>query len=90
MKKLKHREKLKTHQGLDSVIDAIEKKKDLSSFDKSKKDWKTYVKDKKIERDLVFNRKDGFLNKKRFIDETNTKLYEDKRATARKYKSLQQ
>jgi hypothetical protein len=87
---MKNKEKQKTHLGLDSIIEQIEKKGNVSSFDKSKKDWTTYVKEKQIEKELQFNRKDGFLLKKRFIDETNIKLMEDKRSTARKYKSLKE
>ena len=59
IKKLKDKEKKQTHKGLDNLIESIEKKKDLSSYDKSKKDWKDYVQDKQIEKELVFNRKDG-------------------------------
>ena len=40
-------------------------------MDKSKKDWKAYVEEKQIEKELSHNRKDGFLGKKKFLDEAN-------------------
>lgn len=60
MKILRDREKKKTHQGLDDLIDSLPKKKDISVVDKSKMDWKNFVDKKKIERELEFNRKDGY------------------------------
>ena len=59
MKKLRDKEKKKTHQGLDELIDSLPKKKDISVVDKSKIDWKNFVDKKKLERELEFNRKDG-------------------------------
>ena len=59
MKKLIDKEKKKTHQGLDELIDSLPKKKDISVVDKSKIDWKNFVDKKKLERELEFNRKDG-------------------------------
>ena len=60
LKILKDKEKKKTHEGLDELIDSLAKKKDVSVVDKSKMDWKTFVDKKKIERELEFNRKDGY------------------------------
>jgi hypothetical protein len=59
LKKMKEKEKKQTHKGLDSIIDSISKKKDVNVVDKSKKDWDVYVKQKKIEKELDYNRKDG-------------------------------
>lgn len=57
---LRDKEKKKTHQGLDDLIDSLPKKKDISVVDKSKMDWKNFVDKRKIERELEFNRKDGY------------------------------
>ena len=60
-----------THKSLDSVIESISKKKNISTIDKSKIDWKAYVEKKQMEKELAVNRKDGFLGKKHFLDESN-------------------
>lgn len=59
LKKIKDKEKKKTHQGLDDLIDSLAKNKDINVIDKSKIDWQKFVDKKKIERELEFNRKDG-------------------------------
>lgn len=59
VKREKDKEKRQTHRGLDQLIDAIPKKKDISVIGKSKKDWNVYVNDKNIEKELSFHRKDG-------------------------------
>ena len=61
MKKLQDKEKRKTHKGLDQIIDAIPKKKEISVIGKSKKDWNVYVTDKNLEKELSFHRKDGYI-----------------------------
>ena len=58
--------KNKSHNSIDSIIEDIRKKKNISTMDKSKKDWKAYVEEKQIEKELSHNRKDGFLGKKNF------------------------
>ena len=58
--------KNKSHNSLDAIIEDIRKKKNISTMDKSKKDWKAYVEEKQIEKELSHNRKDGFLGKKNF------------------------
>jgi hypothetical protein len=58
-KREKDKEKRQTHKGLDQLIDAIPKKKEISVIGKSKKDWNVYVNDKNIEKELSFHRKDG-------------------------------
>ena len=60
-----------THKSLDSVIESISKKKNISTIDKSKIDWKAYVEKKQMEKELAVNRKDGFLGKKHFLNESN-------------------
>ena len=79
LKKLQEKEKKQTHKGLDQIIDSLEKKKDISVIDKTKKDWNVYVNEKKIEKDLSFHRKDGYLSKKRFLEESNQKAYESQK-----------
>jgi hypothetical protein len=59
IKKAQDKEKRQTHKGLDQIIDAIPKKKEISVMGKSKKDWNVYVNEKKIEKELSFHRKDG-------------------------------
>ena len=59
LKKAKLKEKKQTHKALDALYDSINKKKDLNVYDKSKIDWKTYVDEKQIAKELNFNRKDG-------------------------------
>lgn len=56
---MREKEKKKTHQGLDELIDSLPKKKDINVVDKSKIDWKSFVDKKKLEKELEFNRKDG-------------------------------
>ena len=57
-------------------------------MDKSKKDWKNYVEKNNIEKELMNNRKDGFLGKKKFIDETNEIVTEQNRVSIKKAKKL--
>ena len=79
LKKQALKDKNKTHKALDDIVDGIEKKKDINIYDKSKVDWQKYVDKNDIEKDLEFNRKDGLLQKKRFIDSTNAGLYNEKK-----------
>jgi hypothetical protein len=79
LKKQKEKEKKKTHSGLDSLVESLEKKSNVNTYTKSKKDWTNYVEEKQIQKDLDYNRKDGFLQRKQFIDETNQKLIENKK-----------
>jgi hypothetical protein len=44
------------------------------------------VKEEKIEEELDKNRKDGFLAKKRFLDQVSEKEYEAKQAVEKKYR----
>lgn len=83
-KRLSQVEKNRTHKALDTLVDCITKKKDVNVFDKSKIDWKNYVKKHELERELDFNRKDGYLNKKRFIEETNLKIQDIRKAHEKK------
>ena len=78
--------KTKSHNGIDSIIEDIRKKKNISAMDKSKKDWKAYVEEKQIEKELSQNRKDGFLGKKKFLDETNELINEQQKLMVKKAK----
>ena len=78
--------KTKSHNGIDSIIEDIRKKKNISTMDKSKKDWKVYVEEKQIEKELSQNRKDGFLGKKKFLDETNELVNEQQKLMVKKAK----
>ena len=78
--------KNKSHNSLDAIIEDIRKKKNISTMDKSKKDWKAYVEEKQIEKELSHNRKDGFLGKKKFLDETNELVNEQQKLMVKKAK----
>ena len=78
--------KNKSHNSIDSIIEDIRKKKNISTMDKSKKDWKAYVEEKQIEKELSHNRKDGFLGKKKFLDETNELVNEQQKLMVKKAK----
>ena len=78
--------KTKSHNSIDAIIEDIRKKKNISSMDKSKKDWKAYVEEKQIEKELSHNRKDGFLGKKKFLDEANELINEQQKLMVKKAK----
>ena len=78
--------KTKSHNGIDSIIEDIKKKKNISTMDKSKKDWKVYVEEKQIEKELSQNRKDGFLGRKKFLEETNELVNEQQKLMVKKAK----
>jgi hypothetical protein len=84
IKKIKEIERKKTHKGLDSIIESISNKKNVSTIDKSKRDWQSFVQDKNLEKELNMNRKDGFLKKKQFIDETNANIYTMNKSTIKR------
>ena len=77
---------IKSHNSIDAIIEDIKKKKNISTMDKSKKDWKAYVEEKQIEKELSHNRKDGFLGKKKFLDETNELVNEQQKLMVKKAK----
>ena len=78
--------KNKSHNSIDAIIEDIKKKKNISTMDKSKKDWKAYVEEKQIEKELSHNRKDGFLGKKKFLDEANEIVNEQQKLMVKKAK----
>lgn len=85
----KEQEKIKkkeTHKELDSLINMITNKKDVSTIDKSKRDWNQFVKKNKIEKELTQNRKDGFLGKKHFLEVSNAILIDKNKKDIRQAK----
>jgi len=66
-----------THTSLDLAVEKLTKKNDMTIFDKTKIDWDKFVASEKISKELEYSRKDGYLAKKRFIDETNYKLLQN-------------
>ena len=52
-----------------------DKDKNVSCMDKSKIDWEKYTKEQKLEGEFEKNRKDGYLAKKRFLDDVNELEY---------------
>jgi len=90
-KKIIQREKnqLKgTLSGLDNLVNMIDDgKKNITAISKSKIDWNKYAKDEKIESKLEQNRKDGYLQKKGFIEKTNEKVSQKKKEVERLAKS---
>ena len=85
-KELEKLKKNETHKGLDSIINEITKKKNITTIDKSKIDWKNYVKENNLEKELDKNRKDGFLGKKRFLDNANEIINEQQKLMVKKAK----
>ena len=61
---------------LDQIVATIdEKEKNVSSIEKSKLDWDKYTKEQKMQAELSQNRKDGYLAKKRFIENVSEMEY---------------
>ena len=52
----------------------------MNCIEKSKIDWSNHTKEEKIEEQLEQNRKDGYLAKRRFLDQVAEKEYEHKKA----------
>ncbi len=53
--------------------------KNVNCIEKSKIDWGKYTKEEKIEEQLEQNRKDGYLAKRKFLDEVSEREYEHKK-----------
>ena len=49
------------------------KSKNLNSIGKSKIDWENFARKQKLEQRLAQNRKNGFLDKKKFLKNTENK-----------------
>ena len=62
--------------GLDALVQQIaDTDKNVTSIEKSKLDWDKYTKEQKLEGEFQKNRKDGYLAKKRFIDDVSELEY---------------
>ena len=67
-------------QGLDDLVQMInDKDKNVTCIDKSKLDWDDYTKQNKLQAELEKNRKDGYLQKKRFLNEIDEAEYQKKK-----------
>ena len=67
-------------EGLDDLVQMInDKDKNISCIDKSKMDWDQYTKENKLESELEKNRKDGYLQKKKFLNEIDELEYQKKK-----------
>lgn len=65
---------------LDDLVGLInEGGKNVNVVEKSKLDWTSYTKEQKLEGELEKNRKDGFLAKRKFLDQVTEVEYEHKR-----------
>ena len=68
-------------EALDELVGLIsQENKNVNCIEKSKIDWDKHTKEEKIEEQLEQNRKDGYLAKKRFLDQVADKEYEHKKA----------
>ena len=56
-----------------------DKDKNVTSIEKSKIDWDKYTKEQKLEGELEKNRKDGYLQKKKFLDNVSELEYQQKK-----------
>ena len=54
--------------------------KNINAYQKTKMDWEKYTKDEKLEDELEKNRKDGYIQKKAFLDKVGDNEYLHKRA----------
>ena len=65
---------------LDDLVGLITaENKNVNCIEKSKIDWGKYTKEEKIEEQLEQNRKDGYLAKKKFLEQVSDKEYEHKK-----------
>jgi hypothetical protein len=76
--------KSNTGTALDSIVENMNKKKEINIFDKTRVDWDRFVEKKNLGKELDFQRKDGYLAKKRFIEETNYNLLQHKKTEEKK------
>ena len=58
---------------LEAVVREITKKKPLNSMSKSQLDWECFKDREQLEDTLAVNRKDGFVNKAKFLVESSAK-----------------
>ena len=65
------------NKGLDSLVHMIDNQdKNINCIQKTKIDWDNYTKEQKLEAEFENNRKDGYIQKKAFLDNVADKEYE--------------
>lgn len=89
LKLKEQQEKTKTHRALDELVEKITKKNNINIFDKTKVDWGNYVEKNGLTKDLEYSRKDGYLAKKRFIEQVDFNLIQQRKEEEKKSKYLQ-
>ena len=87
-KEQKALEKSKTNTHLDNIVNCLQKKKEINIFDKTRVDWDSFVSKNNLSKELDYARKDGYLAKKRFIEQANYNLIQQKKQEEQKHKSL--
>jgi hypothetical protein len=50
--------------------------KNINTYQKTKMDWDNYTKEQKLDAEFEKNRKDGYIQKKQFMDKVADKEYE--------------
>ena len=55
--------------------------KSINTIGKSKKDWSKYVEQNKLEKALEQNRKDGYIAKQKFIEDSDRAVKEKAKAS---------
>jgi len=66
--------------GLDDLLSSVGKKPKLNVIEKSKLDWNQYVRKEGIRDELTHHNKDGYLERKAFLERTAVRAYETERA----------
>ena len=68
------------NDALDGLVKQIvDKDKNINCMQKTRLDWDKYTHEEKIEADLEQNRKDGYLQKKQFLETVSDREYEAKK-----------
>lgn len=68
--------KKKPVSNLSALLNEVKGKNKLSSLQKSKYDWKKYTSDENIEIELEQNKKNGYIQKLSFLQQTDLKQFE--------------
>ena len=69
------------NEALDSLVKQIvDKDKNVNCMQKTRMDWDKYTADARIQEDLEKNRKDGYLQKKAFVEKVQETEYNQKKA----------
>eukprot|EP00735_Rhodelphis_limneticus_P001816 TRINITY_DN12511_c0_g1::TRINITY_DN12511_c0_g1_i1::g.15116::m.15116 TRINITY_DN12511_c0_g1::TRINITY_DN12511_c0_g1_i1::g.15116 ORF type:complete len:337 (+),score=62.24,sp/Q75QI0/CFDP1_CHICK/33.81/1e-09,BCNT/PF07572.7/1.1e+04,BCNT/PF07572.7/1.2e+04,BCNT/PF07572.7/2e-18,DUF966/PF06136.8/2.8 TRINITY_DN12511_c0_g1_i1:56-1066(+) len=61
---------------LDSLVDAISKKRRLTTTEKSRHDWNSFTQKEELQDELTQNRKGGYLDKVAFLARTDVREHE--------------